>query len=130
MEMQSTVGSSAIPTGSGVDELSRRRFHHGLHPRGNAELAARPLYVKVDRAFAESEDLRDLGRRLTSSRPGQCLELSRHEIGAHRLAIDAWDATQPRLDQRAQEAEVDRFGGVIVGTEPPCGNLIFPVTQR
>src|ERR1700731_820034 len=123
MEMPSTAGFSTPPTRSGVDELARCGLHHRLHPRGDAKLAARPLDVEVDSTFTETQNLGDLSRGFTSRRPGQCFEFPLNEVGAQRLPLDAGDASQASLDQRAKHLEVDGFGHVIVGSEPPRRKL-------
>src|ERR1700730_15894175 len=130
MEIHYTTGFSAPPSRSGVDELPRGSLHHGLNPRGDAELAARPLDVKVDGTLAQTQNFSDLCRGFSPRRPGERLELPLYEIGAHRLPLDARDAAQPGFDQRPQHLEVVWLGHVVVGTEPPGGKLRFPITKR
>src|SRR5580658_5904443 len=61
---------------SGVNQPSRYRFHRGLDPGGNIELAAGSLDVEIDVALAGTDDQRDFARCLATRRPGKTLQLT------------------------------------------------------
>ena len=101
-----------------------RGFDRGLGAGRSAELAAGIVGVKIYGAFAQADDLRDLGRSLAARDPGENLDLAVVQTDRLRPQSGTRDPVEPRRDDRCQHVEVDRLGDIIVGAELAALELV------
>src|SRR5580700_9579886 len=92
-------------SGSGLDER--------LGARGDPEFPAGIVEVKLYGAFAQAQDLANLGKRLAARRPGEGFKLAPSQVNLLGPECVAGNTCEARRDDGRQYVMVNRLGDII-----------------
>ena len=118
-EERISIGVSQPIGRSRFDQLASNRLDGGLSPGRDPELDPGVVDVKVDRAFAQSQNLGDFGRGLAARDPCQGFNLAMVQIYLLDPDVGSRNVGEACVDDRHQNVEIDGLGDVIVRTKLP-----------
>src|SRR5580700_1959639 len=95
-------------------ETTSCRLYHRLGAGVRAEFLASVVEVKIDRSLGQAKKLSNLRRCPATRGPGQYFRLAIIELRALRPNLGTRDDGQARINDRFEDAKIDRLGNVIV----------------
>src|SRR5450631_1833022 len=131
----SNESSRLIPSGaerrwcSRMNELPGRRLDERLRTCGHAQLSARVLQMKFDRALAQAQDRADFAECLAARGPRESFHLALTETDTFWPHGVPRNASEARRDHRGKHVVVDGLGEIVVGAEFPPLELALVIAE-